>query len=167
MATLMPLKSRSSRIKQIKVLTQKKNEIFNEIKKLNLFKKINLSKLKKFEKRNFNLMQKEFDIFSNIPSKLMLRNQRLSVECEGKWREARKKNNFNIVKKDLTNLFKSIKEKAKILSDLWSVSEYDALLSLYDQSFTSNDITKFTSEIESFIKENYDQFLKNYKQKKF
>ena len=166
MATLMPLKSRSSRIKQIKVLIQRKNEIFNEIKKLNLFKKINPSKLKKFEKRNFNLMQKEFDIFSNIPSKLMLRNQKLSVECEGKWREAKKKNNFNIVKKDLTNLFKSIKEKAKILSDLWGISEYDALLSLYDQSFDSEDITKFTTEIESFIKTNYGQFIKNYKQKK-
>ena len=32
-ATLMPVKSRSSRIKQIKVLIRKKNEIFNEIKK--------------------------------------------------------------------------------------------------------------------------------------
>ena len=166
MATLMPLKSRSSRIKQIKVLIQRKSEIFNEIKKLNLFKKINPSKLKKFEKRNFNLMQKEFDIFSNIPSKLMLRNQKLSVECEGKWREAKKNNNFNIVKKDLTNLFKSIKEKAKILSDLWGISEYDALLSLYDKSFDSEDITKFTTEIESFIKTNYGQFIKNYKQKK-
>ena len=78
----------------------------------------------------------------------------------------KKKNNFNIVKKDLTNLFKSIKEKAKILSDLWGISEYDALLSLYDQSFDSKDITKFTTEIESFIKENYGQFLINYKQKK-
>ena len=29
MATLMPLKSRSSRIKQIKILIQRKNEIFN------------------------------------------------------------------------------------------------------------------------------------------
>ena len=49
---------------------------------------------------------------------------------------------------------------------MWGISEYDALLTLYDQSFNSDDITKFTSEIESFIKENYEQFLINYKQKK-
>ena len=90
MATLMPLKSRSSRIKQIKVLIQRKNEIFNEIKKLNLFKKLILQNLKNLRKKfQFNA-KKEFDIFSNIPSKLMLRNQKLSVECEGKWREAKK-----------------------------------------------------------------------------
>ena len=64
----------------------------------------------------------------------------------------RKKNNYTLVKKQLVNLFKSIKEKSRILSEKWEVSEYDALLSLYDQSFKSNEITKFAADIESFIK---------------
>ena len=64
----------------------------------------------------------------------------------------KKKNNYNLVKKELLKLFKSIKEKSKILSEKWEVSEYDALLSLYDQSFKSNEITKFASDVESFIK---------------
>ena len=45
---------------------------------------------------------------------------------------SKKKNNYNLVK-ELLKLFKSIKEKSKILSEKWGVSEYDALLSLYDQ----------------------------------
>ena len=104
-------------------------------------------------------MKRKFELFSFIPSDLMSRNQKLSLECEGKWREAKEKNNYTLVKKQLVNLFKSIKEKSRILSEKWEVSEYDALLSLYDQSFKSNEITKFAADIESFIKKNYKAFL--------
>ena len=67
------------------------------------------------------------------------------MNVKGKWREAKKKIITTLLKKIL-QIYKSIKEKAKILSDLWNTSEYDALLSLYDQSFNSKDITKFTKK---------------------
>ena len=158
MATMMPSQSRASRITQIKVLTQKKREIFHQIEKKDLFKKIDQFKLKNDEQRNFMLMKRKFELFLFIPTSLMLKNQKLSLECEGKWREPKKKNNYNLVKKELLKLFKSIKEKSKILSEKWEVSEYDALLSLYDKSFKSNEITKFASDVESFIKKRYEAF---------
>ena len=158
MATMMPSKSRTSRIKQIEVLTKRKREILHKIEKKNLFKKIDPLKLKRDEQRNLMLMKKQFELFLFIPTNLMLKNQKLSLECEGKWREAKKKNNYNLVKKELLRLFKSIKEKSKILSDKWEISEYDALLSLYDQSFKSNEITKFASDVERFIKKKYRAF---------
>ena len=158
MATMMPSQSRASRITQIKVLTQKKREIFHQIEKKDLFQKIDPFKLKRDEQRNLVLMRRKFELFLFIPTSLMLKNQKLSLECEGKWREAKKKNNYNLVKKELLKLFKSIKEKSKILSEKWGVSEYDALLSLYDQSFKSNEITKFASDVESFIKKKYEAF---------
>ena len=104
--------------------------------------------------------------FSCLFLQFNVKNQKLSLECEGKWREAKKKNNYNLVKKELLKLFKSIKEKSKILSEKWEVSEYDALLSLYDQSFKSNEITKFASDVESFIKKNYKAFLTAHNKKK-
>ena len=66
----------------------------------------------------------------------------------------KKKNNYNIVKEAFIKLYKSTREKSKILSDLWNTSEYDALLSLYDQSFNSKEIKNFAREIEFFIKKN-------------
>ena len=39
MATMMPSQSRASRIKQIKVLTQKKRKFFHQIEKKDLFEK--------------------------------------------------------------------------------------------------------------------------------
>ena len=113
------------------------------------------------------LMKRKFELFLFIPTSLMLKNQKLSLECEGKWREAKKKNNYNLVKKELLKLFKSIKEKSKILSEKWGVSEYDALLSLYDQSFKSNEITKFASDVESFIKKKYKAFSTAHNKKNY
>lgn len=166
MATMMPKKSRSSRIKQIEKLTENKKAIFEEIKKQKLFCKINVSKLDNEEKRNFYLMKKKFDYFTCLPEKVILKNQKLAFECEGKWREAREKNDFRVVKKTFSELFSSVLEKAKILSEHWEIEKYDALLFLYDKSFNSSQINKFTSDIEFFFKENYNDFLKNQNTKK-
>ena len=110
---MMPVKSRASRINQIKVITQKKKDIFNQIQKLELFKSIKISQLNKNESRNFKLMKKKFQIFQFIPSELTLKNQKLAYDCEGKWREAKKKNNYNIVKEAFIKLYKSTRENQK------------------------------------------------------
>ena len=85
---LSPKKLNSSYI--IKVLTQKKREIFHQIEKKDLFEKIDPFKLKRDEQRNLMLMKRKFELFLFIPNNLMLKNQRLSLECEGRWREAKK-----------------------------------------------------------------------------
>ncbi len=166
MATMMPKNSRASRIKQIEKLTENKKKIFEEIKKQELFSKVNVSKLNNDEKRNFFLMKKKYDYFICLPQEVIVENQKLAFECEGKWREAREKNDFRIVKKIFSKLFSSVIEKAKILSEYWEIDKYDAMLFLYDKSFNCNQINKFTSDLEFFFKENYDNFLLNQNKKK-
>ena len=78
-----------------------------------------------------------------------------------------KKNNYNIVKKEFIKLYKSVREKSKILSDLWNLTEYDTQLSLYDQSFNSTEITKFADDIELFVTDKYEKFLSCQKKKKY
>ena len=112
-------------------------------------------------------MKKSFKIFQFIPSELILKNQKLAYDCEGKWREAKEKNNYNIVKEAFIKLYKSIREKSKILSDLWNTSEYDALLSLYDQSFNSKEIKNFAREIEFLLKKNMLALSNTRKKKSF
>ena len=75
-----------------------------------------------------------------------------------------KKNNYNIVKKEFIKLYKSVREKSKILSDLWNLTEYDTQLSLYDQSFNSTEITKFADDIE-LLTDTYEKFLSCQKEK--
>ena len=96
MATMMPKKSRSSRISQIEVLNENKKNIFNILKKNEFFKRVNKDNLNLDQQRNFELMKKSFDYFDNIPIKTLNTISRLSFETEGLWREAREKNNFLI-----------------------------------------------------------------------
>ena len=51
----------------------------------------------------FKLMKKKFQIFQFIPSQLIIKNQKLAYECEGKWREAKKKIITILLKRLLLN----------------------------------------------------------------
>ncbi len=164
MATVMPKGSRKSRISQINVVNENKKRIFDYIKKKELFKYIEEEKLKDDDKRNFSLMKKKFDYFTEIPINLINENSQLSFECEGLWREARLKNNFNIVKKKLSKLFITIERKAGILSEIWGMKKYDSLISLYDDSFTSKELEFFFDDIGNFIKKKINLIIN--KQKK-
>ena len=71
MATYMPVKSRKERTKQIKRLFDYKKSIFEKIRNLELFKKIENYKLSELDKLNLELMKEKFDYFEAIPFKLI------------------------------------------------------------------------------------------------
>ena len=44
-------------------------------------------------------MKEKFEYFETIPFEKIKKKSELSIECEGLWREAKRKSNFCIVKK--------------------------------------------------------------------
>ena len=118
MATYMPENSRKQRIKQITKLYDYKKNIFNVIKNNNFFQQVDELELNKFDKINFELMKNKFDYFNSIPTYKLKKKAELSIECEGLWREAKEKSNFNIVKKSFVKLVRLIKEESEILSQI-------------------------------------------------
>ena len=83
----------------------------------------------------------------------------LAILCEGEWRKAKLKSNFNLVKKSFKKLVDVIKIESEILSQKKDKTKYDCLLSKYDRSLTSARITKIFSRIESFLKKNIPSIL--------
>ena len=152
MATYMPENSRRQRIKQITKLYDYKKNIFNVIKKNEFFNKVNEFELDKFEKINFELMKNKFDYFNSISVDKLKKKAELSIECEGLWREAKEKSNFNIVKNSFVKLVKLIKEESEILSQIKEKKKYDCLLSKYDRSLDSKQLFKIFNRVEKFIK---------------
>ena len=63
-------------------------------------------------------MKNKFDYFNSIPTDKLKKKAELSIECEGLWREAKEKSNFNIVKKSFVKLVRLIKEESEILSQI-------------------------------------------------
>ena len=116
MATYMPKKSRSQRVKQIKKIYDYRKKIFDEIKKNELFKQIDQIKLNSLNKSNLDLMKERFEYFDTIPYEKIKQKATLSIECEGFWREAKVKSDFNIVKKSFKKLIDIIREESEILS---------------------------------------------------
>ena len=152
MATYMPENSRRQRIKQITKLYDYKKNIFNVIKKNEFFNKVNEFELDKFDKINFELMKNKFDYFNSISVDKLKKKAELSIECEGLWREAKEKSNFNIVKNSFVKLVKSIKEESEILSQIKEKKKYDCLLLKYDRSLDSKQLFKIFNRVEKFIK---------------
>ena len=152
MATYMPENSRRQRIKQITKLYDYKKNIFNVIKKNEFFNKVNEFELDKFDKINFELMKNKFDYFNSISVDKLKKKAELSIECEGLWREAKEKSNFNIVKNSFVKLVKLIKEESEILSQIKEKKKYDCLLSKYDRSLDSKQLFKIFNRVEKFIK---------------
>ena len=163
MATYMPRNSRKQRIKQITKLYDYKKNIFNVIKKNELFQKVNEFKLNEFDKINFELMKNKFDYFNSIPTDKLKKKAKLSIECEGLWREAREKSNFNIVKNSFVKLVELIKEESEILSQIKNKKKYDCLLLKYDRSLDSNKLLKLFNRVEKFIKKNLPLIIKKQK----
>lgn len=161
MATYMPIKSRSQRVKQIKKIYDYKKNIFDDIKKKELFKKVDKSFLNLDEKLNLDLMKEAFENFDIIPYKNIKQKAILSIECEGHWREARKKSNFNLVKKSLKKLVNIIKEESEILSQKKNKTKYDCLLLKYDRSLNTKKLLKIFDRIEKFLKTKLPLIIKN------
>ena len=163
MATYMPENSRRQRIKQITKLYDYKKNIFNVIKKNEFFNKVNEFELDKFDKINFELMKNKFDYFNSISVDKLKKKAELSIECEGLWREAKEKSNFNIVKNSFVKLVKSIKEESEILSQIKEKKKYDCLIFKYDRSLDSKQLFKIFNRVEKFIKKKLPLIIKNQK----
>ena len=163
MATYMPENSRKQRIKQITKLYDYKKNIFNEIKKNEFFQKVNDRELNKFDKINFELMKNKFEYFNSIPTDKLKKKAELSIECEGLWREAKRKSNFNIVKNSFVKLVKLVKEESEILSQIKNKKKYDCLLLKYDRSLDSKKLFKIFNRVEKFIKEKLPLIIKKQK----
>ena len=151
MATYMPPKSRNQRKKQIKVLYDYKKNIFNEIKKNEFFKRVEEQKLTNKDRINLELMKDKFEYFESVSFDKIQKKTSLSIECEGLWREAKKKSDFTIVKDTFSKLIKLIKEEAEILSQKKQLSKYDCLLLNYDRSLNTKKLKKLFQDIEKFI----------------
>ena len=152
MATHMPKNSRGQRIKQIKKLYDYKEKIFMEIKNNDLFKKIQENKLNKKDSLNLELMKEKFLYFSLISKDRLKKKAELSIECEGLWREAKEKSNFNLVKSSLVKLIELVKEESCILSEAKEKKKYDCLLEKYDRSLDTENLIKIFTKVEKFIK---------------
>lgn len=161
LSTIMPENSRDNRTKQLLLLSELKCEIFSDGKVKKLFKTVNKDNLNNIDHSNFREMQKAFVYFDTVPKKLIKKKTEMVAKCEGKWRKAKIQKKFNLVKKEMSELIKIVREESKFLSEIYECSKYDALLKCYEQSFSTKQIEVYFKDLQDFINKKYDIIVNN------
>lgn len=157
LSTVMPELSRKNRAKQLTLLNEMKHEAISNLEIRELFNEVESEELIPDDYSNLREMKKQYLYLSALPLNIIRKKSMLSAECEGKWRLAKIKKNFNIVKNDLAKLFEVLKEESNILSDAYECSPYDALLKNYEYSFNSNEIQQLFDSLQLFINKIYSK----------
>lgn len=115
--------------------------------------KSEMSSLSAWDKRNLDLIEKEYNLATCLPEDLVTKSSIAASECEMQWRQAREENNFELVRTNLEKVFELTLEKANRFGEVLGKNSYDALLDQYDSGQNQSSIDKIFSEIEVKIPE--------------
>ncbi len=165
-STVMPKKSIDGRTDQLtnlyvlshKMLKDKK--IYDCIKNSEKVKKLN-----NWEKKNLNLIKKEFVLNNSLDKKLLEKISQATSDCEMQWRISKQNNDFNSISPYLEKVIKLRKIEAKIKSKVLKCNIYDALLNDHEQDLNSIKIDKVFDQLISFLP-NFLKEVLNFQKKK-
>jgi carboxypeptidase Taq len=153
MAVNMPAGGADARGHQIATLTSIHHAIIADdgVGELLARAKSDENKLDEWQKSNLFEMGKTYNHSAAVPRKLLSELTREGINCEMVWREARRENNFGMLKPHLEKVVKLVREKAKIKAEAFDMSPYDALLDQYDRGRKSAQIDEVFDNLKAFL----------------
>lgn len=152
-ATMMPQGASPLRGNQLVYLTkQMRSIIFNNSVKNLLNNAKNTDHLSDWEAANLKMMQRVFDGYNAVPSKVEQKYILACNKAEMVWREARIQKNFKIFLPELSKVIATTKEIAKYRADYFSINDpYEALVDIYDPGRKLSEIDKIFAKLEQFL----------------
>jgi len=153
METMMPLKAVELRSEQLALLSQLHHKMSTApaIGKLLdiIAKHRGYEALREAEKRNIQLIKKNYDENTKLPAKLvtaMAKQQALTVNT---WKKAKAQKNYALFKPELEKLVSLNKEAAEILMKVKETkTPYDALIDIYEPKMTSRATAEVFSKLQ-------------------
>ena len=105
-----------------------------------------------FQKRNLELINREFLRRQKLPPDLMSKLMGQSKKTNEIWKRAKSKNQFSMVLPDLEVLFDLNNQVAVKLAELYGLDDpYDALISTRDYGFSVSKISSIFNENRNFL----------------
>ena len=153
METMMPPKAVNLRSEQLALLSEihHKMAAAPAMGKLldEILKHPEFEKLSNVEKRNVELIKKNYDEQTKLPTKLVsaiAKQQAISINT---WKRAKAQKNFSLFKPELEKLVGLNKQAAEILMKVKQTkTPYDALIDIYEPKMGGNAITKVFKELQ-------------------
>ncbi len=113
--------------------------------------------LNDYEKGVVRVLKRSIKIAKALPPKLVYELAKTSQEAVVVWREARKKNDFNMFKPYLEKIVDLNREAAEYLG--YEEHPYDALLDLYEEGLRTRDVDNIFNVLEPGMKKLLDEIL--------
>lgn len=101
---------------------------------------------------NLRLMRHAHTRATALPNDLVEAQARANSACEKIWREARRTNDFAMVRGPLAEVVKLVREQAAALAPALNLSRYDALMDGYQRGVGAADVTPVFAAYETFLR---------------
>lgn len=106
--------------------------------------------LSEVEKRNVQLIKKNYDEQTKLPTKLVAEIAKQQAITVNTWKKAKATQNFNLFKPELEKLVALNKQAAAILMEVKQTkTPYDALLDIYEPKIDAESIAKIFTTLQT------------------
>ncbi len=143
--TYMPQKGAKERGKALAILTSLRQKYFLSKEFFSLIDKADKEKLNRYEKALLKNLKRSLKIYRKIPTELLKKEEELSNEAQIVWQKAKQTDNFKLFEPYLSKLVSLTRKKAEHLG--YKEHPYDALLDLFEEGWTTNEVNSFFEEI--------------------
>lgn len=146
-SVLMPESAASYRADQMAAITESALGLVKDNDNLELIKLAKKEDLSTIQKAN--LAEIEFMVTSAVAvdTELLVEFERVKLNTEVLWREARAQNNFKLVEKKLTDLFNLTLKIARLKANKFGVSPYQAMINDFDRGLEEAKLDQIFNKI--------------------
>ena len=103
------------------------------------------------DQANLRVIEQNWQRATVIPDDLVVRMSLATSKCTQVWREKRKENDWAAVVPLLEEVVNLTKERATIISELFNVNLYEALLGGYERGITTDFVDTVFEDLASFL----------------
>ncbi|MCH9754191.1 MAG: carboxypeptidase M32, partial [Alphaproteobacteria bacterium] len=133
------------------VLGELSDKIIKSNRLGDLLNAVDEKKCDSWQKANIKLIKRKRERALAVDTELAKNLTKASMECNAKWVEARKANDFKSLQPYLENVVNITTDIANGLSKNFKCSSYDALLDSYDPGRKTEDVEKIAKELRNFL----------------
>jgi len=150
-AAMMPDGGAEARAEQVATLQTMHHELISSVEVKDWLDLASTDDLPAVDAANLHEMKRAWVHAAAVPSDLVAAMSKASAACEMTWRSARKDSDFSAVLPKLETLLGFVREEAAAKSEALGVSQYDALLDMYEPDGRSADIDVIFADLADFL----------------
>lgn len=144
--TYMPEKGASARGEAMGRLSVIRQKMFLQKEFVDLIHQAEKAKnLNDYERGVVRVLLRSLKFYEKVPSEFIEEFEKLTNQATVVWREAKAKNNYPLFAPYLVKIFAMNRKMAEYLG--YQDSPYDALLDLFEEGLTSEDVSRFFGKV--------------------